>query len=237
MRPDLRVGCCGFAGAKDRYYKTFPLIEIQQTFYDPPQLKTAEKWRAEAPPEFEFAVKAWQPITHPATSPTYRRLRKPLPESEQPLVGNFQVTAPVLRAWETTAAIARALCARVVLFQCPASFTPTAQNLANLREFFKKIKREKFLFAWEPRGKWAGATIRDLCDSRGLIHCVDPFANLPVTRGISYFRLHGIGGYRYRFTDEDLKRVRSLCREAETHYVLFNNLSMFDDGVRFLRLI
>jgi len=236
MHPALRVGCCGFAGAKAGYYNTFRLIEIQQTFYDPPQLKTAAKWRAEAPPEFEFAVKAWQLITPPATSPTYRRLRNPLPESELPLVGNLQPTDPVLRAWETTAAIARALRARVVLFQCPASFTPTAQNLANMRKFFRKIKREDLLFAWEPRGKWADATLRDLCDSLGLIHCVDPFARLPITQDINYFRLHGIGGYRYRFTDDDLKRLRALCGKARTDYVLFNNLAMFADALRFQRM-
>jgi uncharacterized protein YecE (DUF72 family) len=234
--PHIRIGCCGFAGARARYFKTFGLVEVQQTFYDPPQLKTAEKWRADAPTDFEFTVKAWQLITHTANSPTYRRLRKALSGSEQPLVGNFQVTKPVLHAWETTAEIARALRVRVILFQCPASFTPTDENLANMRKFFSTVKREDFLVAWEPRGKWEDSTIQSLCKALDLIHCVDPFVRQPVTTGVHYFRLHGIGGYRYQFTDENLRWLRTLCRKGKATYFLLNNLSMFDDALRLRRM-
>jgi uncharacterized protein YecE (DUF72 family) len=66
----IQVGCCGFAAAKAKYHKNFAVVEIQQTFYQPPQEKTAEKWRNEAPPDFEFTLKAWQLITHPPQSPT-----------------------------------------------------------------------------------------------------------------------------------------------------------------------
>lgn len=234
---DIHVGCCGFAGARERYYKVFPVVEIQQTFYEPPQMKTVEKWRAEAPREFEFTLKAWQLITHPATSPTYRRLRHPLPESERNLVGNFQVTAPVMRAWETTAEIARALRARIILFQCPSSFTPCKENLKNMEKFFRKIEKGDFVFAWEPRGKWDDATIRSICESHNLIHCVDPFVRSPVTGKINYFRLHGIGGYRYTYTNTDLERLNKLCSSDRRQYVLFNNHTMFEDAVRFKRLI
>ena len=54
-------------------------------------------------------------------------------------------------AWERTREIARALRASIALFQCPARFTPTTLNVANLRRFFTKIKREGLRFAWEPR--------------------------------------------------------------------------------------
>jgi len=56
-----------------RYLSQYELVEAQQTFYKPPRLKTALRWRREAPPQFEFAVKAWQLITHPISSITYRR--------------------------------------------------------------------------------------------------------------------------------------------------------------------
>jgi len=232
---DIRVGCCGFAAARQRYFKTLSLVEVQQTFHDPPQVKTAEKWRQEAPEGFEFAVKAWQLITHPATSPTYRRLRRPLTESDKAKVGNFQVTGPVLEAWKATLAVVRALDARVVLFQCPASFKPTDANFGNMRKFFTTIERGDLRLAWEPRGKWDASTVRSLCDELRLIHCVDPFVNQPITAGTRYFRLHGIGGYRYRFTDDDLGRLRPMCPAGETCYVLFNNMTMFEDARRFLR--
>ena len=73
--PQIKGGCCSFSMAQRDYFQRYQLIEIQQTFYQPPQLRTAEKWRASAPRHLEFTLKAWQLITHEPTSPTYRRLR------------------------------------------------------------------------------------------------------------------------------------------------------------------
>lgn len=50
------VGCCGFPVARERYYKTFRAVEIQQTFYEPLQDETARKWRQRAPDGFLFTV-------------------------------------------------------------------------------------------------------------------------------------------------------------------------------------
>ncbi|NIN51751.1 MAG: DUF72 domain-containing protein, partial [Nitrososphaeria archaeon] len=69
----VKVGCCGFPGSRKGYFNDFNLVEIQQTFYKMPRLETAQRWRQEAPNEFEFTLKAWQLITHPPTSPTYRK--------------------------------------------------------------------------------------------------------------------------------------------------------------------
>src|ERR1700722_2057937 len=55
------IGCCGWAGAQARYFSQFPVIEIQSTFYDPPDSKVAARWRALAPPDFVFCIKAWPP--------------------------------------------------------------------------------------------------------------------------------------------------------------------------------
>ncbi|HIC91498.1 MAG TPA: DUF72 domain-containing protein, partial [Syntrophaceae bacterium] len=71
----IKVGCCGFPKAKGIYYQQFKVVEIQQTFYQIPRVSTVQKWREEAPPDFEFTLKAWQLITHPSQSPTYRRLK------------------------------------------------------------------------------------------------------------------------------------------------------------------
>ena len=50
----IKVGCCGFPKAKREYYTHYPVVEVQQTFYHPPQVGTCERWRAQAPPGFEF---------------------------------------------------------------------------------------------------------------------------------------------------------------------------------------
>jgi len=48
MAMDVRVGCCGFPMAKADYYRYFPVVEIQQTFYNLPRIQTAGRWREEA---------------------------------------------------------------------------------------------------------------------------------------------------------------------------------------------
>jgi len=69
----VKDGCCGFPVGMKKYFENFDVVEVQKTFYKPPSQKTAEKWRKNAPENFEFTIKAWQVITHPPSSPTYRK--------------------------------------------------------------------------------------------------------------------------------------------------------------------
>jgi len=233
MSAQVKIGCCGFSKAREEYFRRFPVVEVQATFYKPPRLETALRWRAEAPPEFEFTLKAWQLITHPPSSPTYRRLGYEIDRSAGDRYGFFRPTAEVGEAWKRTEEIARALQAKVIVFQCPASFRPGAENERNLLDFFSRIDRKEHVFAWEPRGKWGQRTIREICRKADLIHCVDPFQADQLHGRISYFRLHGVGGYRYRFTDRDLGSLaKKIPNKGET-YCLFNNLAMFQDAGRF----
>src|SRR5688500_560982 len=56
----MKLGMCGFTIGAAAYFRQFKVVEVQQTFYDPPSLSTLEKWRQEAQPSFEFTMKAWQ---------------------------------------------------------------------------------------------------------------------------------------------------------------------------------
>ena len=235
----LLIGCCGWAGAQARYYTSFPAIEIQSTFYAPPAAKVTQRWRAAAPTDFVFCMKAWQLITHSASSPTYRRLRRPIDPEQRGRVGGFLDTDEVWKAWEVTREIAQTLRAAVVVFQCPASFRATDENIRNLRGFFQKVGRQPFSMAWEPRGPWPPDVIGGLCADLNLIHCVDPFVNRPV-RGPVYWRLHGKLSYSYRYSDADLDSLRRMLsehKEDDGAYIMFNNVSMGDDARRFAQLL
>jgi uncharacterized protein YecE (DUF72 family) len=231
----VRVGCCGFPLGRARYYAIFETVEIQQTFYQPPKVETARRWRAEAPAQFRFALKAWQLITHEATSPTYRRLKLELSPEAAKRCGSFKPTDEVFSAWEATRRIALALEARYVLFQSPASFAPSAENRKNARRFFSAIERAGLALAWEPRGAWREEEILALCREFDLVHAVDPLKAKPLYGGCGYFRLHGPRGYRSSYGDGELRRVASLC-EGET-YCFFNNATMLRDARRFQRLL
>ena len=234
----VKTGCCGFRMAQREYVAQFPVVEVQQTFYQPPQVQTLERWRAEAPPDFEFTLKAWMLITHEARSPTYRRLKRALSESEREECGAFRPTAIVREAWDVTLACAGALQARRVLFQCPASFKPTKTNVTNMSNFFAGIKRPRGMeFLWEPRGGWADALVRELCQEFKLTHVVDPFSARTVTPERCYFRLHGRTGFRYVYEDDELLELYGMLPRKGTSYVLFNNVRMREDAARFQRLI
>lgn len=64
FRRTLHVGTCGFAEAQDDLFRDFSILEVQKTFYQPPKVETAQRWRRKAPSDFVFTMKAWQLITH-----------------------------------------------------------------------------------------------------------------------------------------------------------------------------
>jgi len=60
---------------------------------------------------------------------------------------------------------------------------------------------------------------------------------------IAYFRLHGLGKqmYYYQYSDAELERLKKRIapyeKQSKNVYVLFNNLSMFGDGIRFMEYL
>lgn len=239
----IKLGCCGwsyfdakarfgpdwkkrFASKLQAYAKLFDLVEINSTFYRIPKLATAQRWREEADgmnKKFEFSLKCSQIITHKDV---------------------FAESA--FWAFDQMKAIAQELRARILLLQSPASFRPTRANIARARKFFSRIDREDFVLVWELRWakSWTKAIVGPLLRELRLEQCVDPFRqDWAISRALSYYRLHGLGRpsmYNYRFSDAELKglkrRVVADARKRDV-YVLFNNIWMYDDALRFSALI
>lgn len=231
----VKVGTCGFGMAKDAYARLFSCVEIQNTFYQPPQLKTLERWRSEVPTHFEFTLKAWQLITHTSRSPTYRRLKRTLSNEEMEETGSFRPSQIVEEAWKQTVASAEALNAKTIVFQCPASFTPTQENVHNMDMFFTSMDRHDMNLCWEPRGNWQPDLVKAICSKLELCHVVDPFVRKSVTPDRCYFRLHGRTGWRYQYEPYELGELADLILR-KSGYVFFNNSSMTEDALRFCDL-
>ncbi|HKO66287.1 MAG TPA: DUF72 domain-containing protein [Burkholderiaceae bacterium] len=220
-----------------QYPRHFPVVEIQQTFYQPPENDTLRRWRANAPPDFEFTLKAWQLITHTSTSSTYRRIRRVLTASERNGVGAFRATRIVDEGWCRTVECAEILSATAILFQSPASFKPTEENMGNLRTFFSRIERPKGIrLMWEPRGPWPAQPVAKLCAELALVHVVDPFVTDAQTHSPTYFRLHGITGSRHVYSDDELRWLLTRIPDDGDVYVMFNNLPRVGDARRFITL-
>jgi len=231
----IKIGCGGFPMARRNYYDQFRVGEVQQTFYQPPSIKTLEKWRGEAPAGFEFTLKAWQLITPEAKSPTCRRLKLPRPPTKLALCGSFKPAEEVAWAWEQTREAALALQAKIVVFQTPAGFLPTEENRHNLKTFFEETRRRDLRFVGEVRGMWDREAVEGLCRDLDLILGVDPFKSDPPSLGPRYFRLHGLTGYPYRFTGNDLEDLKGKC--SEDCYCLFDNVSMKGDAQPFQKML
>ena len=234
------MGTCGFAEAQERTFADLDCLEVQKTFYQPPHLATARRWRARAGTGFRFTVKAWQLITHAVSSPTYRRLTEDLSEAQRGECGGMRWNATTAMAWERTQAVADALDAEAVVIQTPASFRPTEANLANLRTFLGEADRRGRWLVLEPRGDdWTDALIEEVVGELDLIHGVDPFLSAPRGPGPPYFRLHGRPAYhyRYRYGAEDLDRLVAWLEGQEEAWVLFNNDRMADDARRLKALL
>lgn len=240
---EMKIGCCGFPVGKKKYYEDFKVVELQNTFYRIPKLKLIQKWRWSAPQDFEFTLKAPQLITHEPSSPTYRKLDYEIPLEKKKFYGFFKPTYPVFQAWNQTKKIAEVLKARIIVFQLPPSFKPAQENIQNIRKFFTTIEKNRGsdfpLLAFEPRGKWPEGLIKELCQELDLIHCVDPFQNKFLEGKLKYFRLHGIGGYRYKYSADDLRKLKVECEEnfSTPCYCMFNNVYMHTDALEFKKLI
>ncbi|MEK7745625.1 MAG: hypothetical protein AAB576_03080, partial [Elusimicrobiota bacterium] len=123
----------------------------------------------------------------------------------------------------------------------PSSFRPGPDRLRDFYRFFKNARRERFRFAWEPRGGWAPSLVARVCSDLGLVHAFDPLA-LPhcappaAGGGALYLRLYrndSPGSY----TDAELGRLRESLRGKGTVFAYFGGRAMWNDARRFLRLL
>ncbi|MGC8936701.1 MAG: DUF72 domain-containing protein [Candidatus Methanomethylicaceae archaeon] len=246
---EVKVGTCGWSvrGGRSAYYRTFPCIELQETFYKLPRIETAEDWRRGAPEWFEFVVKAWQAVTHPMSSPTWRKVGGPPKWGSGEKFGLLRATEENFMAWEEILKVCKVLRSEIVVIQTPPTFKPSSESIDDMQKFFNSIERHGMRLGWEPRGEWnqRPEEVRAICRELSLIHVVDPFRSRPYLESdLVYFRLHGIGGaetnYGYAYTDNDLRMLLEIVREmkeAERIYVMFNNVSMARDAQRFLKLM
>jgi uncharacterized protein YecE (DUF72 family) len=241
----VKVGTCGWSvkGGQPTYFSIFGIIELQDTFYNLPRLERVKRLREKAPQGFEFVVKAWQAVTHPITSPTWRR-GKPPPGQPQN-IGMLKPTEENFMAWKAITEVCRALSSKVCVVQTPPKFNCTEENARNMRKFLSSVERSTAV-GWEPRGPWDAPLVKRLCEDLDLIHIVDPFRREPSRlSSVVYFRLHGIGkgevNYSYKYSNEDLGRLLMFVRKfegsVEEAYVMFNNLSMAEDALKFKNML
>jgi uncharacterized protein YecE (DUF72 family) len=122
-----------------RYYATqFPVVEVDSTYYTPPNEANSERWVARTPEGFRFDVKAFSLLTQHPTRPTalYKDLR---PETDKKNVYAKDLDPKVVdEVWErflsALGPLHEAGKLGAVLFQFPQWFTLKRANKAYLLE-------------------------------------------------------------------------------------------------------
>jgi len=192
------------------YTRHFPTVEINATFYRLPTLKMVRGWHDRAPNGFVFAVKGSRFLTH------MKRLKD---------------TGPGLRKYFTRL-VPLADRAGPILWQLPANFQPSDDNLERLSRFLKKLPTH-YQHAVEFRHpSWMNESTFRLLRAHKVANVWLSSLQMPsdytVTGKFVYLRFHGLeGGAYHDYTTEELqpwaKQLRLAAGRGLPCYVYFNN--------------
>jgi uncharacterized protein YecE (DUF72 family) len=234
-----RIGCAGFTMKLSEYFQRFNLVEVQESFFDPPTERTLQRWRRQAPEGFAFSIRAWQLVTHPPSYAGYQRIRRPWETAARDRFGSFQATEQTQWAWQLVERTARILDAKAIVFHTPASFTPTRENKGNLVRFFDSIERGNYHLVWEPDGIWEASEMEALCRECGLIAAVDPLLGRPLAGRAFYFRIREKTRGRGPYTEDDFFDIHRAAPPADGQdregFFIWHTPDAARDGSRFAK--
>ena len=186
------------------YVTVFPVVEVNNSFYQLPKEGTFDKWRAETPSDFIFVIKASRYITH------IRRLR------------NARDSVDLF--WSRASRLNEKL--GPVLFQLPPRFKA---DIGLLREFLSLLPPE-IKAAFEFRDdSWTNDEVCQALDQAGAAWVLAdrPGARVEsiVTGGWSYIRFHQGRKIHPAYPRSKLARWADRIAElpARDTYVFFNN--------------
>ncbi len=210
----------------------FDVVEINSSFYSPPQPAAAQSWarRVHNRPRFRFTAKAWQRLTHEAAG-----------------TDKAQVAAdcePVRRGMDP---LAQAGILGALLIQFPWSFRCNEKNLARLEMLFGQLRGYPLVVEVR-HGSWDNEAVYQFLRENRVAFCnvdqpligesLKPAAR--TTAPVGYLRLHGRNyqnwfkedagrdaRYDYLYTKEEVRVLSGLAKKikqsAEETYVITNN--------------
>ncbi len=163
---------CWFA----HYARTFDTVEINNSFYRLPETRTFERWAAQAPARFVYAVKASRFLTH----------MKKLKDPEQPLALLFDRMAPLRRRLGP------------VLYQLPPGWKLNAERL----EHFLQVLPRGVQHVVEFRDRsWYSDRVYAMLERFRVSLCLHDMRGSATGRmrvgPFVYVRFHGAGDAKY----------------------------------------
>jgi len=193
------------------YARTFPITEINMSFYHLPRKSTVEAWVDKTPPDFLFCPKMSRYLTH------LKRLKEP----EEPLQRFFSVFEPMQAKMGP------------VLIQLPSSVT---FDMSSARHLFEVLQKEyaPYRFALEARhSSWHSEECLGLMQEYAIAFVIAesggrfPYKEMITARDI-YVRFHGPNGrYDTIYEEEALRYFADIfsawLKEGHELWIFFNN--------------
>src|SRR5437868_6639541 len=121
------------------YARYFNTVEINSSFYRPPNKFAARAWAAKVPDEFRFTAKVWQKFTHP------KMFEKATGQEWRVQDEDFGVFA------EGIEPLAEAGKLGPLLAQFPTSFRPDENSIGYLEDLIRRMRGAGFRLAVELR--------------------------------------------------------------------------------------
>lgn len=195
------------------YAKEFPTTEVNYSFYHLPRPATYEKWAAQVPEGFVFAVKASRLITH----------TKRLIDVEDP--------------WRVFLQNARSLGPHLgpILLQFPPSFRCVLPRLEGFLKVVKQAasKSHQLRLVFEFRhNSWFTDDVYGLLSRHDAALCIADSPRYPrkdvLTAGFTYLRFHGrtklfASCYTKKELAEEAKKIERYRGDGLDVYAYFNN--------------
>lgn len=192
------------------YAQHFSTVELNNSFYHLPKVKTVETWAETTPKDFIFAVKGSRFITH----------MKKLKVEASSIQKFFDVLEPLLQHKK----------AGPVLFQLPGRWS---LNLERLESFLAQLP-QTYRYAFEFRDiSWLTLEVFQLLTEKNIACCAYDFKGFqspPVmTADFAYLRFHGpqstayTGAYGHRFLTAWSKRISQWLHLGLDVYCYFDN--------------
>lgn len=209
------------------------LVELQDTFMSPPRGKMLQRWREMVPDTTALTCRAWGLLTHgPGVAGSAAVLRDRSGDPLSGAIGQLQSSPLAAEAYRRSVEAAVALGCTALVFETPASFTPTQEHRRRVGEFFQQIERHPALdLVWEPHGMWVSREVVALCRDHGLVPSYDPLAEQPGPETDRlYIKLRG--SY---YSDHQLEQISEIAMENPETRVVFATTQAVRDAHRFQR--
>lgn len=220
----FHIGCSGYSyrewkenfypkglPAKDwfNFYTTqFSMLELNNTFYNFPQLKNLQSWYSKAPKDFTFVVKAPRIITH------YKKLK----DCKELINQFYDVCNEGLKD--------KLGC---VIYQMPPSYHFSEYNL----EMIINSVNKNFTTVFELRhASWWNLNVYKAFEENNIVFCSASYPELNDdvinTSDTLYYRFHGIPHlYFSTYSEQELQRIADKIIKQKEHlqtiYCAFNN--------------